>query len=188
MTYSKEQLAEILANHAKWAVGEGGSRANLRGANLSGADLRGADLSRANLFGANLFDANLSRADLSDANLSDANLSDANLSDAKLGTIRDDFWAVLSSRPNEVDGLELALRESRVDGSTYEGECACLVGTIANVAHCGYSTMPELKPDPTRPAERWFLAINPHCSVKYPVVSITLQWIAEWKASRPVVA
>ena len=50
----KAKLDEILANHKKWLEGNGGERADLRGAdlrraNLKGADLRGADLSGADL-------------------------------------------------------------------------------------------------------------------------------------------
>ena len=74
-----EEIREILEQHQKWLMGNGGSRANLRG-----ADLSDANLSDANLSGADLCDAVLRRADLSDANLSDANLRGANLSDADL--------------------------------------------------------------------------------------------------------
>ena len=82
-------LKKILDEHLLWLNGEGGSRANLRGANLFGAnlsdaDLRGADLSCANLRGADLSGANLRGADLSGANLSCANLSNANLRGANL--------------------------------------------------------------------------------------------------------
>ena len=84
-----EKLAEILENHKKWIMNDGGCRANLSGADLSWADLIGADLSwayliGANLIGANLIGANLSRADLSGANLSGADLSGADLSWANL--------------------------------------------------------------------------------------------------------
>ena len=72
-------LKKILDEHLLWLNGEGGSRADLRGANLFGANLSDADLR-----GANLSDANLSDANLSDANLSDADLRGANLSDADL--------------------------------------------------------------------------------------------------------
>jgi hypothetical protein len=92
---SKEELATILENHAKWIRDqEGGvradlsgadlSRANLYGADLSGANLSRANLSRADLYGANLSGANLSRANLSRADLSGANLSRANLYGADL--------------------------------------------------------------------------------------------------------
>ena len=92
-------LKKILDEHLLWLNGEGGSRANLRGADLFGANLSDANLSDANLFGANLRGANLSNADLRDAdlrcadlrcadlfgaNLRGANLSDANLCNADL--------------------------------------------------------------------------------------------------------
>ena len=79
-----EKLAEILENHKKWIMNDGGCRANLSGADLSRADLSWANLSGANLSGADLSRANLSWADLSGANLSGANLSGADLSWANL--------------------------------------------------------------------------------------------------------
>jgi uncharacterized protein YjbI with pentapeptide repeats len=51
---TKEQIAAVLADHIKWRQGEGGQRANLRGANLRGAYLEGANLRGAYLEGANL--------------------------------------------------------------------------------------------------------------------------------------
>ena len=78
------ELAAIIDDHRLWLAGEGGKRADLRGAdlrgaNLRGADLRGADLRYANLYGASLRDANLYDADLSGADLSGADLSYASL-------------------------------------------------------------------------------------------------------------
>jgi hypothetical protein len=153
------------------------SAADLRDANLSAADLRAADLRDANLSAADLRDANLSAADLRAADLSaadlrDANLSaadlraanlrDANLSAADLRAIKVDFFDVLlrASSNGEVPGLIAALKEGRVDGSTYTGTCACLVGTIANVKDCEYTQIPNLMPDSNRPAERFFLNID----------------------------
>ena len=78
------ELNQILADHAKWLLGEGGTRANLSWANLSWANLSRANLSRADLSGANLSWANLSKANLSRADLFRANLSGANLSWANL--------------------------------------------------------------------------------------------------------
>jgi len=131
------------------------SDANLSGANLRGAYLRGADLRGAYLRGANLRGANLSGADLRGADLRGAYLRGADLS-----AIRNDFWDVLLRVPHEVPGLIAALKEGRVDGSTYTGTCACLVGTIANVKHCEYTEVPGLKPDSERPIERFFLGIG----------------------------
>lgn len=115
--------------------------------------------------------ANLSRADLFGANLSGANLSGA----------KDDLWAVLLSAPREINALLTALREGKVDGSFYSGECACLVGTIANARHCAVEALPDgLKPDSNRPAERWFLAINRGKTPENdPTVKITVEWIEE---------
>ena len=77
-------LKKILDEHLLWLNGEGGSRANLRGADLFGANLSNADLFGANLRGANLFGANLRNADLRDADLRGANLSNADLRGANL--------------------------------------------------------------------------------------------------------
>ena len=68
------ELAAIIDDHRLWLAGEGGKRADLRG-----ADLRDANLSDAGLSYANQYDANLRGADLRYANLSDAGLSYASL-------------------------------------------------------------------------------------------------------------
>ena len=158
----------------RWARQNGANLrgANLRGADLYGANLRGANLSDANLYGANLYGANLRGANLRGADLYGANLSDANLSDADLydanmrganlyganmRSFKADFWAVLTTARKEIPGLISAMREGRIDGSTYSGECACLVGTIANVRHVSANTLEQ---DSSRPAEQWFSMIK----------------------------
>ena len=153
--------------------------ANLTGANLTGANLAGADLADANLTRANLTGANLTGADLADANLADANLADANLADA-----RNDLWDVLLRAPGEVEGLLQALREGRVNGSTYHGECACLVGTIANIRHRPFDDLGDgLVPDSSRPAERWFLGIREgDTPISSSIAKITEGWIVEFLA------
>ena len=206
-------LKQILAAHAEGASLNG---AYLRGANLGGADLRDANLRDANLRAANLGDANLRDANLSGADLSDANLRDANLSGADLGganlsgadlgganldganlyganldgadltRIRADFETVLASAPSEVAGLLAVLKDGCIDGTSYEGECACLVGTLANVRGCLYTSIPGLQPDSERPAERWFLALRPgYTPENHPVAKITAEWIEAWLARQP---
>jgi hypothetical protein len=101
---NRDKLDSILKSHSDWVCGNGGERADLRGADLRGADLRDANLRGADLIcatlhgaalhdadlrdaalrGANLRDATLSGADLRGANLSGANLSVATLRDANL--------------------------------------------------------------------------------------------------------
>jgi uncharacterized protein YjbI with pentapeptide repeats len=82
-----EQRADILQRHAKWLRGEGGERADLRGADLvgaflRGAILRGADLSRSDLRGEDLSLADLRRADMRGADMRGADLQRADMDDA----------------------------------------------------------------------------------------------------------
>ena len=191
--------------------------ANLTGANLTGANLALANLTRADLTGADLTDAdltdtNLTRADLTDADLTDANLTLANLTGANLtlanltganlaladltradltladlNAIKRDFYKILRYATAEISGLRAALMEGKIDGVTYEGECACLVGTIANTRKCAYGAMPGILPNGGRPAERWFLAIRPGITPENnAVAALTLQWIDEFTANLPV--
>ena len=122
-----------------------------------GLAVKWARKSDADLSGANLSGANLGGADLRGAVLSGANLRGADLSGANLRSFKADFWMILTENPNEVSGLISALEDGRVDGSTYEGDCACLVGTIANLRHVHVDTLTR---DAQRPAEQWFLMIK----------------------------
>jgi hypothetical protein len=155
--------------------------ADLKGANLEGAYLKGADLKGAYLEGAYLEGAYLKGANLKGANLEGADLKGANLEGANLQPIRDDLWAVLSSAPHEVEGLRQAVIDGKIDGSTYTGICACLVGTIAKVAKKSHLDLPTLKPNSRRPAEIWFLMIKEGDKPKTNNASkLALQWIDEW--------
>jgi uncharacterized protein YjbI with pentapeptide repeats len=168
--FTKEELKKILDDHQLWINDSNtGTRANLYGANLYGANLTranltranlyGANLTRANLYGANLDGANLDGANLDGANLDGANLTRANLDGADYSAIYEDFMAKLALQKTEVVGLFKALLDGRVDGSTYSGECACFVGTLANVKGCSYSSL-TVKAQADSPTERFFLAIR----------------------------
>ena len=165
------------------------ARANLAGAYLADADLADAYLADANLAGANLAGANLADANLAGAYLAGANLAGAKGLDngSQFDAIRDDLYEILSYTPGEVPALLTALRDGKVDGSTYTGECACLVGTIANARNCNYGSL-GFEPNSSRPAERWFLAIRrgdtPSTS---PISALTEQWVEEWLLSNPAV-
>jgi hypothetical protein len=164
--------------------------ADLRGANLRGADLRGADLRGADLRGADLYGANLRGADLRGADLRGADLYGAkNVPHNILAPYRDDIRKVLDTAPAEVGGLLQALWDGKVDGSTYTGECACLVGTIAKVRGVNYDTLGDgLRPDSSRPAEQWFLGIREgDTPVTSPAAAFAAAVIAEWAFERGVV-
>jgi uncharacterized protein YjbI with pentapeptide repeats len=158
--------------------------ANLGDANLGGANLSGANLRGANLRGANLSDANLSGANLSGANLSDANLSGAYLSDANLSAVKADVFDILLRAPKEVAALRAALIAGKVDGSVYEGECACLVGTIANARGANYQELGAgITPDSGRPAESFFFAIKRGDTPETNSASkLAVEWIDEFTA------
>jgi len=157
--------------------------ADLSGALLADADLSGACLRYADLEGANLSGTILSGTDLCGTNLRGVELSEHNLRRSNLSGAKSDFFAVLSAVPAEAPAVAAAIREGRVNGSVYQGECACLVGTIANALGCEYMQIPGLRPNADRPAELLFLAIRlgdtPETN---PICRLVLEWIEEWQA------
>ena len=123
--------------------------------------------------------ADLVGANLVGANLDGATLVGANLVGANLRPIRVDLFDVLLRARAEVPGLLLALREGRIDGSTYTGECACLAGTIANIRHVDVETF-DFR-DSVRAAEIWFMGIKKGDTPETNQISkITEGWILEF--------
>lgn len=119
--------------------------------------------------------------------LSGADLREASLGGAYLSGIEADLRSVLRLAPNEIPGLLAALREGRVDGSVYTGVCACLVGTLANLAHKSYQGLPGITPDPSRPAERWFMATSKgDAPSNSQICAITEQWVKTAMEDFPV--
>ncbi|HXU18946.1 MAG TPA: pentapeptide repeat-containing protein [Verrucomicrobiae bacterium] len=162
-------------------VGASLDGASLDGASLDGARLDCARLDGASLVGARLDCARLDGASLVGARLDGASLVGARLDGASLEFFKNDLWNVLLHVPHEIHGLALALKEGRVDGSVYQGECACLVGTIANLRGCNYSQLPDLRPDSSRPAEQWFMSIRKGDTAESSVVvKLTLEWIQDF--------
>ena len=158
------------------------SNANLRWANLRWANLSGANLSKANLSEANLSNANLSNANLSRADLSEADLSEANLSNANLSVIKNDFWAKLLKLKNEIPAFKEKIIAGEIDGSCYEGECCCFVGTMAKIKHLDYQKLEGVYPDSGSPTERWFMGISKGMKPEtHEIVKITLEWIEEFE-------
>src|SRR3990167_7443808 len=159
---------------------------NFRGSDLRGSDfrdsnLRDSDLRGSNFRGSDLRDSDFSGSDLRGSDLRDSDFSGSDLRGSNLTPIRDDLWAVLSASPSEVDGLRAAIAEGRISGSSYEGDCACLVGTIAKVCHKKYDELPNLKPNSNRPAERFFLAIKVGDTPETNQFSrLALEWVEAW--------
>lgn len=81
-------LEKILADHALWLRGDGGTRADLRNASLRGAPLHNVDLRYASLSNVDLSHARLIGADLRSARLSNVDLIHADLIGADLSHAR----------------------------------------------------------------------------------------------------
>ncbi|HNQ42524.1 MAG TPA: pentapeptide repeat-containing protein [Saprospiraceae bacterium] len=117
----------------------------------------------------------------SNADLSGACLSGADLTGADLLLIKNDLYEILNKVPGEVPALKAAMLAGKIDGTTYEGYCCCLVGTIYK------HDTPETEEvynsrNAYRPIERFFLAIRPgHTPENNPVSKIVFDWIEEWE-------
>ena len=95
--------------------------ANLRGANLREANLRGANLRGANLYGADLRGADLRGADLE------------KLPQDYINQCSRDMLFVFEHLKSELSAFREKLVNGEIDGTQYEGDCACLIGTLGKV-------------------------------------------------------
>lgn len=94
---------------------------------------------------------------------------------------------VIFTAPNATtmgEAVKAAL-EARADLTsadlTYEGQCACLVGTVANVKGCRYDAIKGLSPNAGRPAEKWFLGIHAgDTPANNQIARITEGWLLDW--------
>jgi hypothetical protein len=112
-----------------------------------------------------------------------ANLYGANLDGANLAPIRDDYYAVLLAAIPEIPALREAIIQGHIDGTVYQGECACLVGTIANAQHRNYQTLENITPNGDRPIERFFYAISKGDTPETSQFSkLALEWLDEFQA------
>ena len=99
-------------------------------------------------------------------------------------SIQADLWMVLTQNRNEVPALLDAIRAGRVDGSTYEGDCACLVGTIANARNISFA---DIEHDAGRPCEQWFAGISRGDTPADNYHSkMAEQWVCEWMTANGV--
>jgi uncharacterized protein YjbI with pentapeptide repeats len=169
------------------------SNADLRNAYLRNADLRNAYLRNADLSNAYLSNADLSNADLRNAYLRNAylrnavlggvNLEGVNLEGADLTVFKRDLFALLVVAMPEIQALRNAIVVGQIDGSTYEGECACLCGTLEKSRDpLLVKRVYDLR-DSYRPIERLFGCISSGDTPETNAVSkIVLEWVDEFQA------
>jgi hypothetical protein len=192
--YSKDnntvkQTVQEAVNKGAYLKGAYLKGAYLKGAYLEGANLEGAYLKGANLEGANLKGANLEGAYLKGANLEGAYLKGANLEGAYLAPIRDDMFLVLLHGRKEIPFLKENIIKGNINGSTYDGPCSCLSGTLENAARVnnGPQMDDRLKTifdcrNSYRPIERFFMGIKPGDTPENSQFSkLALQWVEEFE-------
>jgi hypothetical protein len=81
---------------------------------------------------------------------------------------------------DEVIELYKAIVEGRIDGSTYTGDCACFVGTIANIKNTDKNSL-TVTPNSESPTEKFFLGISKGDTPKNNQVSkIVSEWTEEF--------
>jgi uncharacterized protein YjbI with pentapeptide repeats len=166
------------------AVEEGANLegAYLEGAYLVGADLKGAYLVGAYLEGAYLVGADLKGAYLVGAYLEGAYLKGAYLVGAYLEPIKKDFFDVLLRAIPEIPNLKNAILAGKIDGSTYEGECACLCGTLEKSNSEKIQQAIYGLRNSYRPIERFFMGIKPGDTPENnQFAKIAMEWIEEFE-------
>ncbi|NNE30800.1 MAG: hypothetical protein HKN40_00370 [Winogradskyella sp.] len=117
------------------------------------------------------------------ADLSSADLSSANLSSADLSSIKNDYWVLLLNAIPEVKNLKKAIKYGKINGSTYEGECACLCGTLEKSTDNKLARRIYDLRDSGRPIERFFLGINKGDTPENSQFSkLALDWLLEFES------
>jgi uncharacterized protein YjbI with pentapeptide repeats len=149
------------------------------GSSFDGSSFVDSSFARSSFDGSSFVDSSFARSSFVDSSFDGSSFE--SIPAEYKNQVRDDLWAVLSAAPNEVEGLRKALAEGRVNGSTYQGACACLVGTIANVRGCDYRELGILQPNSNRLAELWFISINKgNTPDDNPFSRLALEWVDQW--------
>ncbi len=94
---------------------------------------------------------------------------------------KNDFWDKLLKLKHEIPAFIKKIKNGEIDGSCYEGECCCFVGTFAKIKGCNYKKLEGIYPDSNSPTEKWFLMIRKGMKPENSeIVKLTLEWIEEF--------
>lgn len=113
---------------------------------------------------------------------------------------REDLRAVLETSPKQATGLLAAIEEGRIEGASYYGTCACLIGTLAGLkrplSEEASQDVNERRdwltavraPDMYTPAESWFWEIATGDTPKTNTYSAKAAlWVQEWLIEKGLV-
>jgi hypothetical protein len=111
------------------------------------------------------------------------NLKDRTFYGKKIDAIQADHALLLAlATPDEVAALRAALVAGKIDGHLYEGECACLVGTIEKSR-----TEKTIVRDSHRLAEKWYMAISKgHTPETSTHAQLAVEWIDAFVESKGI--
>ena len=145
-------------------------RVTFRGVTFDEVDLRGAYLEGAYLGGANFFRSNFREANFFMTNFRGANFDEVdlrgieNIPESLISYFKKDLRYVLTYTKPEIPYLKERLEKGEVDGTQYEGECACLIGSLANSKKERYeefiSCIPDYELGSHNPSEQLFYQIR----------------------------
>jgi hypothetical protein len=156
------------------------SQATIKTLGSSQATIKTLDSSQATIKTLDSSQATIKTRDSSQATIKTLGSSQATIETWESANIRDDLWAVLCSYPSEILTLREALLAGLINGKVYEGDCACLVGTIAKTQGVHFKYLKSIKPNGNRPAELWFWNIKTGDTPSTNKFSaLALKWIDE---------
>jgi hypothetical protein len=133
----------------------------LKDTGLAYAELSYASFDNAFLVGTDLTGARLNHASFSNAYLNDVDLTDITFEGADLTPIKNDFFRILLRAIPEIPNLVKALIDGKIDGSIYEGYCACLCGTLEKSKNYKIKENVHIERNSDSPIERFFMNIHP---------------------------
>ena len=133
---------------------------NLRGSYLHGCNLRGSNLQGADLLGCNLRGANLRGCNLRGCNLQSADLRGAYLDNSQIETLffKDLRYVLLHQPTKEIESLLVKIKEGKINGTQYVGDCCCLIGSLGDDK--AVSLIPHYEKGIHNPSEQLFYQIR----------------------------
>ena len=104
---------------------------------------------------------------------------------------RDDLHRWCDRLPDRVPALLSAAREGRMDGSQFQGECRCVIGTLGTARECFINEMAtivfggRLERNYKDPIENYFLKIRPGFTpANSPTMAHVERWIVQWQMAQ----